>query len=514
MMSPKITNTLVFLIIAALSLVIFANSMTKPLGRDEQMYCTAGALLAQGKMIYRDFSYPSQMPYHPLFCAALFRTLSTTHFLLIGRTLSSLCDILVAVCIVGIYWRIFGSFPTTAMFLGASAAVLYVFNPFVDYANGFAWNHDLVILLVLLSFWLFISIDFKHKSRYYRVAFIGALLTFATCMRITTALVQLLFFAVLLTRPTGSIKQKFKTILPFLIAAAVVAIWPVWMIALAPRAFFLNLFRISILNGEWVHQTGMFHNKLDIIFRFLTTRGCFVLILIAIYLCLTIAWKRRKLTISNAANLLLAVLLAFVFFIIALIMPTTWKQHLAMPVPFIVISFAFPLLYLRKLNSNTSPGKHFKLARALMIACAVVAVASYPCVLHRVPKFFDPQSWTPIRLHRISKDIAEKTKSPKLILTLAPLYALEGGCDIYTEFSAGPFVYRVADYLSPSDRHLTHTIGLENLKELIEKSPPSALILRVEPKFLEVPLFRAAKPNSETWEAKIYENGPIVYFRR
>jgi len=513
-MSPKITNTFVFLILVALSLVIFANSMTKPLGRDEQTYCTAGVLLAQGKMIYRDFSYPSQMPYHPLLCAVLFRILNATHFLLIGRILSCLCDILVVVCIVGIYWRVFGSFPISTMLLALSAAVLYVFNPFVDYTNGFAWNNDVVILCVVLSFWLFISIDFKKKSKYWRIAVIAALLTLATCMRITVALVQLLFFAVLLTQPADSIKQRFKTILPFLIATAVVAIWPVWTIALAPRAFLLNLFRISILNSEWVYQTGMLHSKFDMIFLFLTTRGCFVLILIAIYLCLIIIWKRRKLTISNAANLQLAVLLVFVFFIIALIMPTTWKQHLAMPVPFIIISFAFPLLYLEKLNSGTRPNKHFKLARALVVACAVAALASYPRVLHRVPKLFDLQNWTPICLHRISQDIAEKTKSPKLILTLAPLYALEGGCDIYTEFSAGPFAYRVADYLSPSDRRLTHTVGLRNLKELLEKSPPSAVVLGVEPEFLEVPLFQAAGPNSESWEAKIYENGPVVYFKR
>jgi hypothetical protein len=513
-MSSKVTNTFVFLVIVALSLVIFANSMTKPLGRDEQMYCTAGVLLTQGKMIYRDFSYPSQMPYHPLLCAALFRILNTTHFLLVGRILSSLCDILVVVCIVGIYWRIFGSFPISAMLLGTSAAVLYVFNPFVDYANGFAWNNDVIILCVVLSFWLFISIDFKEKSKYWRIAVIAALLTLATCMRITVALVQLLFFAFLLTQPADSIKQRFKTILPFVIAAAIVVIWPVRTIALAPRAFFLNLFKISMLNSEWVHQTGMFHNKLDIISFFLTTRGCFILILIAIYLCLTILWKRRKLTISNAANPLLAVLLVFVFFIIAFIMPTTWMQHLAMPVPFIVISFAFPLLYLRRLSSDTSPDKHFKLARALVVACVIAAAASYPRPLYVVPRLFDLQNWTPLRLHRISEDIAEKTKSPKLILTLAPLYALEGGCNIYIEFSSGLFVYRVADYLSPSDRSLTHTVGPGNLEELIEKSPPSALILRVEPKFFEVPLFRAAGPDPESWEAKIYENGPIVYFRR
>jgi len=512
-MLRRIINIAVILILAVFSLAIFANSMTKLLGHDEQMYCIAGVMLAQGKMIYRDFSYVAQMPYHPLLCAALFRILNTTHYLLVVRMLSVLCDILIVVSIVGIYRRIFDTFPISGVLFGLAAVVLYLFNPFVDYANGFAWNHDVVILFVLLSFLLFISTDFKHKSRYWRIAFIGALLTLATCMRITVALVQLLFFVVLLTQPADSIKQKFKTILPFLVAAAVVVVWPVWTIALAPRAFFLNLFRISILNSEWVHQTGMFHNKLDIVFRFLATRGCFVLILIAIYLCLTIAWKRRKLTISNAANLLLAVLLAFVFFTIALIMPTTWKQHLAMPVPFIVISFAYPLLYLRELGSNTDPDRHFGMTFAVMAAFVFVSIASHPIVLQRIPRLLGPQTWTPIRLHRISEDIAENTKSPKLILTLAPLFAIEGGCEIYTELSCGAIVYRIGDRLSAWNRDITHTVGPKTLSKLVEKEPPSAVITNVERmKFLEEDLIKTAvKPD---WERKVYKYGPVVYFRR
>ena len=249
------------------------------------MYCTAGSLLAQGKMIYRDFSYPAQMPYHPLLYAALFRTLNTTHYLLAGRILSVVCDILIVVCIVGIYRHIFKSFAVSGMLLGLAAAVLYVFNPLVDYANGYAWNHDVVVLFVVLSFWLFVSTDFKRKSKYWRIAAIGALLTLATCMRITTALVGLLFFAVILSvrtpqeaQPAGSLKQKFKTALPFLIAAAVLLLWPVWVIALAPRAFFLNLVKIPTLYGQWLHQIGMVHNKYDLTRACLTRPGYFVLI--------------------------------------------------------------------------------------------------------------------------------------------------------------------------------------------------------------------------------------------
>ncbi len=120
-------------------------------------------------------------------------------------------------------------------------------------------------------------------------------------------------------------------------------------------------------------------------------------------------------------------------------------------------------------------------------------------------------NWVPIRVHRISEDIAAKIKEPKLILTLAPLYAIEGGSDSYTEFSAGPFVYRIADYMSAWNLNITHTIGPRTLKRLLEKSPLSAVLLGVEPEFLEAALFKAAVKTD--WERRTYENGVTVYFR-
>ena len=119
----------------------------------------------------------------------------------------------------------------------------------------------------------------------------------------------------------------------------------------------------------------------------------------------------------------------------------------------------------------------------------------------------------PIEIHKISKDIAQRAKEPKLILTLAPLFALEGGSDIYTELSCGAIIYRAADSMSPSERSVTHTTGPQTLGELLKNSPPSAVILGVEHgrlAFLEDPLQAVVKPD---WERKVYENGLAVYFR-
>jgi hypothetical protein len=434
-MSAKSINIFVILILVFLSLAMLANSMTKPLGRDEQMYCTGGALIAEGKTIYRDFSYPAQMPYHPLLYAALFRMLDTTHYLLVGRIVSTFCDIAVLVCIVGIYRRVFDGFPVAGTFLGLAAAVLYVFNPLVDYANGYAWNHDVVILCVVLSFWLIVSADFQRKSSCWKIVAMGGLLTFATWMRVTTVLVGLLFLVILLVQPAQSTRQRVKTILPFLIAAAFVSCWPVWVIAQAPRAFFLNIVRIPMLYGEWLERIGMVHNKFDLTLSSITTPAYLMLIAAAIYLYVTIVYLRRRLRITSGGNLLLAVLLPAIFFIIAFIPPTMWEQYLAMPVPFLVIGLAYPLLYLRRLADNQ--GKHFKIKAALIGVCVFVAVASYPTAAVRTATILAPESWVPVQLHKVSEDIAERASEPKLALTLAPLFALEGGCEIYTELSAG-----------------------------------------------------------------------------
>jgi hypothetical protein len=516
-MSVKTANIIAILVLTALGLAVLANSMSKPVGRDEQMYCTAGVLMAQGKMIYRDFSYAAQMPYHALLYAALFKTLSTSYYLLTGRIVSVVCDILVVVCIVFVYRRIFATFAASGMLLGLAGGILYVFNPLVDYANGYAWNHDVVILCVVLSFLLFLSCDLKQKSRYWRIAAIGVLLTLAACMRITTALVELMFFVLLLLQPAKSRRERLISALPFLIGATIVLIWPVWVIALSGRAFVLNLVHIPMLYGEWLRKIGMVHDKLELTWACLSRPGYLVLFVIAIYLALTVVCLRRKLKMSRGKSLLLVALLSVAFSVIAYIPPTMWRQYLAMPVPFGIMSFAYPLLWLRKLSDNAGHNKHFNIASVSVAVCAFIAVVSYPAVLYRTPVLLIQQTWIPVQMHRVSRDIAENTEEPRLILTLAPLYALEGGCDIYTELSAGSIIYRIADLMSPSERALTHTAGLETLKEIVSKSPPSAVIVGTEPRyfsFLEEPLAETAlEAQPDNWERKVYDQGPVVYFR-
>ncbi|MBN2456715.1 MAG: hypothetical protein JXB29_09310 [Sedimentisphaerales bacterium] len=514
-MFNKCIKIVVFFILMVLCLAVFANSMTKPVSRDEQMYCAGAVLLAKGNMIYRDFSYVAQMPYHALLCAALFKATGTTHYLLVVRVLSSICDILVILCIVCIYRCLFNHFRTWGWLLGLAGAILYLCNPFVDYANGLAWNHDVVIACVMLATVIFTFVNSAAKPKFWLYAVIGALLTVATCMRITTVLVQLLFFAVLFFKPVKLTKQRFKPIVPFLIGTLLAAVWPIWTIIAGPRAFFLNLFRIPALNSQFLHSIGMFHSKMGLTLVFLGTLSCLLLVLMTGYLYAAALYNLRRFRVFGTRILMLTALLPIGFFIIAYLPPTMWIQYFAMPVPFFVISFAYPMIHLRKSADGIGHSTNFRIASAGIAACVFAAVISYPAVLYRIPKLLDFQNWVPLTIHSVSDDIAAKTKEPKLILTLSPLFALEGGCDIYLQLSAGPFVYRVADRMRPAELHVTNTAGANTLGQILKDAPPSAVIVGRESEFLEFPLLQeAVGPDREKWTTKQYSNGIVAYFRR
>ena len=511
--SDKLVCVVAIVVLSALSLVILGNSMTKPLGRDEHMYCTAGVLMAQGKTIYRDFAYPTQLPYHPLLYAILFKVLGTTHYLLVGRLASVFADILVMLCIVALYRLAFDNLTIWGTSLGLCAAALYVYNPAVEYANGYAWNNDVVVLCVAVVFLLFARIEASQKVGRLRIAAIGALLTLATFMRSTTIVGELLFLVVLISLPAKSIKDRVKTILPFLIAAALVSIYPAIAIARAPRAFSINLFKIHLLNSQWLHQVGIVHDKLRLTLAYLTLPGYFMLFVIAVYLIGALALNRGRSRIANGRSALLAASLTGVFFAAALSLPTIWRQYLAPPVPFLLCSFAYPLASLKGLSSRNGARIPIAAGAALIGVGVLAAWATGISTSENMVACLKPARWVPIQLHRTATDIAENTREPKQILTLGPLFALEGGCGIYPELSAGPFTYRIGNLMSETDRRVTRTAGPEEIAPLAERAPPSAIIVGTEPQYfsrLEEPLESLAGAD---WGKKTYENELRVYFR-
>ena len=526
----RIVKLLAVPVLIVLSLVIFAGSMNKPLADAEQASCAAGVLLTKGKMIYKDFAHTTQMPYHPFFCAAIFKVFNTTHYLLTARMLTVVCDILVVVCIMGIFTRVFCSFPVTGWLLGMAMAVLYVFNWYTDNFNGLALGRDFVMLCVAMSFWLFISIDSKQRYKYLRIGAMGALLTLASCLRLSAVFIQLLFFVLLLFKPAEAGKERFKSALAFLAASVVILGLPIWTAVQAPRAFSINVFEMLSLKRRLmlkfhIMTAGTLDTKFWKAILCFTVPRAITPFLIAICLVVLIVPYRRKLNISNLQSCVLAILIPLTFLIISLCPPLVLYKSFAILVPFVIISLAYPLLYLRRPGRNGSDHKLFRIALIVVIGCTFSQVAYQSFMLLRISRVFRPQMWVPVKVHQISMDVAEKTKEPKLVVTMTPLYALEGGCDIYPELSAGWMGCNIACQMSAPKREATNTLDADKFKEMLAERPPSAIVIdRTSSSSVGLVFLRIAKTewpeqhyDKSMWERKeyLFEDDPnlVAYFR-
>ena len=130
-----------------------------------------------------------------------------------------------------------------------------------------------------------------------------------------------------------------------------------------------------------------------------------------------------------------------------------------------------------------------------------------------------------MKVHQISEEVAQKSKEPKLVVTLAPLYALESGCDIYPELSAGWEGCKIASALSASKREITNTLDAEAFKEMLKETPPSVIVIEGLSTFpVGLVLLRIAKTqwpeqdyDKTIWERidLSYHSDPnlVVYFR-
>lgn len=508
--SVRITPPLLPLaVLFVLSAAMLANSMTKELGRDEQMYCTAGALMASGQAVYRDFSYPSQLPYHPLLLATLYQSLGTTHYLLVGRLVSAVANILMMALILLIFRSVFRDRRDEGLLLGLAAAVLYLFNPFVDYAAGFAWNHDVVILCVVGALWLLLTTDFQDQPRCWRAACLGILLTVATGMRITTVIVELAFLVALFWMAGGTLSNRLWTVLSFLAGVVIAGVWPLWIIVRSPQAFWLNLVRIPTLYGRWLHEIGMTLDKGAMTVQAVLTPGYLILVVLAFGLGWAGFHYRQRLAPWERQRAAVAALLPLLFLVIAYIPPTMWLQYLAVPVPFLVIALAYPLL---ALGRGKPTGCTVRAETIALSAAALLCVLANPTVLSRTISLLVPEEWEPIRLHRLSQELTRQIQEPKLVLTLGPLYAIEAGCGIYPELSSGSIVYRIADRMTPQERRVTHTVGPATLAEMVNERPPAGVIVGVERKRfadLEKPLRQIVPPGWDRQDVDALE----AYFR-
>lgn len=127
---------------------------------------------------------------------------------------------------------------------------------------------------------------------------------------------------------------------------------------------------------------------------------------------------------------------------------------------------------------------------ALIVIAALAVVVGAPRLAQHAPKLASPGKWTVTRTHAAGEAIAAAMAQAGVqgkVLTLLPIYPLEGGLSVYPEFATGQFVYRTGDLTDPALLAKYRTTSPSKIAAFLENDPPAAMLLGFEPE-LEAPM--------------------------
>ncbi len=156
-----------------------------------------------------------------------------------------------------------------------------------------------------------------------------------------------------------------------------------------------------------------------------------------------------------------------------------FPQYYEPPLPFLILLI---LLVHRRLDAEARGWLRPVTGTAGVLALAIILLRVVPAI----PAAFEPSRWTGNIVHAQGRQIRAVLEAGHLsgkVATLSPIVALEGGLPIYREFAAGPFLYRVADYLPTEDRPYFTTTSPGDLPRFLDADPPVAIVTGREAEF-------------------------------
>jgi hypothetical protein len=96
---------------------------------------------------------------------------------------------------------------------------------------------------------------------------------------------------------------------------------------------------------------------------------------------------------------------------------------------------------------------------------------------------FRPSAWVPLQAHALGGELRRRigpASAARPILTLAPIYPLEAGIEVYEQYATAPFAMRVAPMVPEDDETPLHLLDEEDLRALLRERPPAAVVAGFE----------------------------------
>jgi 4-amino-4-deoxy-L-arabinose transferase-like glycosyltransferase len=426
------------LLVIALFL-LFAQSMTKPLDHDEHQFVASGKVFADHLFLpYRDYPY-FHMPYLALIYAGLF-TLSD-HLLFAARLLSVACAWVTVLAVFFIALRVLKG--RWRGLIAAGSLTLLVFNPAFAHTVGRAWNHEIGVLAALLAFLAHCHAIKTGVMKYFCLS--GALIGLAIGIRLTFAPAALGFLLMLFIY-----SRPLKRSLFLFIFGLVVALLPlILLFAAAPEQFLFGNLEYSVrLNRAYWEELGRgmemtFQAKVLHFMHLISSPGSLSVCFLFAFLLFSKNWFKDSVDRGHRFEflfvLILLPLLLFGSFAPGL---SFYYEYFYTPTTFAILGLVYALASLAdsKVSFNLSLG----LFGIVVLVSTIFGLSAY----QRATTALSLQKWVPLNIHNTGRDLAARLGNNGKVLTLVPIYPLEGGADIYENLVTGPFAWRTGHLLS------------------------------------------------------------------
>lgn len=460
------------LLLLVVGVVLAGVALPREVDHDEHQFVASGVLLARfGLLPYRDYPY-FHLP-NLVYLYGLVDLVAASP-LLAGR-LVSLGFALLSLGLV--YWLVWSELEKARLLLrismAGSAVVLMAFSPLSFYTVGRAWNHDAAVALFLLALVL-IRAAGRHASVWQLVG-AGVAAGLAVGTRLSFAPAALGLALVLLWWSREGLARRTQALIRYAVGGALGLVPTLALAWSVPRAFIFGNLEYAALNTAYRQAMG-FTTAMDLTGKMqfvlgevlLEPRGAILFVSLAIFLAADALRLFRFRAEGQRAALAIGILLPFLLW--GALAPTpSWFQYFYMLVPFAAVASVLSAsrVYLGR--------RRWPLGAAWVILAALAATWFSRSEVASARSLLRPEAWSPAAVRAVGARIAREVGGP--VLTLSPIYALEGGLPIYEQFASGPFAWRVSSLVPGSARAALNVVSPEELEAVLTAKPPAGILV-------------------------------------
>ena len=385
---------------------------------------------------------------------------------------------------------------TTRLLIASCSVLLLLANPLFSYTSGLAWSHDFPALVLMLAFFLQVYGARKGRTNVW-IFLSGLLLGLAIGTRLTFLLASLAFGLSLAFYPgIPSKKARINLIISFIAGIFVGVLPTIILFLVSPEKFLfwnIHFVRLNTLYRQLTRYTGRMDlaSKLEfLLIDIYGEPGNLLLLLSTIFFAFSTRFfvPIKDKYLRSQSNLILLLIL---FLTIGGLVPTpSFHQYFYAPIPFAILGCVYGLASLYQYPIDHKRNWLLVLFVQIVILTNIFTFSDYPRLLN----LKDPASWIPIQTHGIGKVIKAETVQGK-VLTLAPIYPLEGNLSIYPELATGPFVWRAAHLIPIEQRREYGALSGDDIEDYLAEQPPDGILTVGYEEELEEPLIDYAQQN-------------------